>query len=259
MSGSEQLIAAVSVEWMKFRRAPVVLITSGLLLFGLIAISAALLYGVQQGDAQLIAKAGPLAAQGGWRGLFAVASQVVPTAGMLAFGVVIGWVFGREFTDGTVVGLFARPVSRAVIASAKLALLLAWVAVMTICIVGVMLTVGLILSLGPVDSSVIALAVTLGAVGALTGLLAIVAGLAATWGRGYLTAIGTTIGVVVLAVTVSLVGVGGWFPFAAPGIWAASPDSGPPSPMLTIQLLLVLPVAAGMAALTIRAWRRLQL
>lgn len=259
MNVVEQFGAAFSVEWMKFRRAPVVLVTSTLLLFGLLAICVALLYGVQQGDTQLIAKAGPLASQGGWTGLFAVASQVVPTAGMLAFGVVIGWMFGREFTDGTIVGLFARPVSRSAIALAKLALLLAWIAVVTVCLVGLVVIVGIILALGPVDSGVLALAAKLGVVGLLTGLLALVAALAATWGRGYLPAVGTTIGVVVLAVVATLVGIGGWFPFAAPGIWTVSPDSGPPSPILTIQLLIVLPVAAGMAALTIRAWRRLQL
>lgn len=259
MTRTAQFATAMEVEWMKFRRAPVVVITTVLLVFGLLAICGALLYGIHTGDPQILAKAGPVAAAGGWAGVFAIASQVVPTAGMLAFGVVIGWMFGREFTDGTVIGLFARPVSRTVIALAKLVIVALWVVACTIVLVGLLLVVGLCAKLGPLDTTVLGLAGKLFVVGGLTGLLALVAGLVATWTRGYLSAVGTIIGAVVLAVIAVFVGVGGWFPFAAPGIWAASPGSGVPTSIMMIQLLMVIPVAALVVAWTLRSWARLQL
>lgn len=217
------------------------------------------MYAIQIGDPQLIAKAGPVAAAGGWIGIFAIASQVVPTAGLLAFGVVAGWVFGREFTDGTVIGLFARPVSRTAVALAKFTILVLWVVTCTLALVGLLLLFGLVLNLGPIDTSLLGVAAKLAIVGVLTGMLALIAALVATWTRGYLSAIGTTIGVVVLAVIASFVGVGGWFPFAAPGIWASMPSDGLPSMTMTLQLLMVVPVAALMTALTVRAWAHLQL
>ncbi len=259
MTFSAQFSTAITVEWMKFRRAAVVLITTLLLVVGLLALCGGLLYAIQTGNPQLIAKAGPMAAAGGWMGIFAVASQVVPTAGLLAFGVVAGWVFGREFTNGTVIGLFARPVSRTAVALAKFTILLLWIVACTAGLVFSLLLLGIALRLGPIDSGILSFAAKLTIVGVLTGLLALIAGLVATWTRGYLSAIGTTIGVVVLAVIASFVGVGGWFPFAAPGIWAAIPSATVPSTTMLIQLLAVLPVAALIAALTVRAWRRLQL
>ncbi|MEO7348339.1 MAG: ABC transporter permease [Terrimesophilobacter sp.] len=259
MTPNKQFSTALTVEWMKFRRSPVVIITTLLLIVGLLAMCGALLYAIQSGNPQLIAKAGPTAAAGGWTGIFAIASQVVPTAGLLAFGVVAGWVFGREFTEGTVIGLFARPVSRTVLALAKFTILLLWIAACTLGLVSSLLLLGIALRLGPIDSALLSLAAKLVVVGVLTGLLALVAGLVATWTRGYLSAIGTIIGVVVLAVIASFVGVGGWFPYAAPGIWAATPSSTVLTLTMTIQLLLVVPVAAIIAALTVRAWSRLQL
>ena len=77
------------------------------------------------GDPQLVAKLGPGASRD-WRGLVGVAAQISGAGGFLAFGVVGAWLFGREFTDGTITGLFGLPVGRGTIAAAKLAVYAAW-------------------------------------------------------------------------------------------------------------------------------------
>ena len=62
----------------------------------------------------------------GWDGYTALAATSAGISVLLAAGVVAAWTTGREFTDGTVVGLFALPTSTAAIARAKVLALLAW-------------------------------------------------------------------------------------------------------------------------------------
>ena len=64
------------------------------------------------GNPAMAAKLGPAAAQGGWTGLLATVSQITAAGGLLAFGVVLSWLVGVEFADGTITALFALPVSR---------------------------------------------------------------------------------------------------------------------------------------------------
>jgi ABC-2 type transport system permease protein len=93
----------------------------------------------------------------------------------------------------------------------------------------------------------------------LTAALAVPAGWAATVGRGVLAGIGATLALVVVAAVAGLSGVGAWFPFAAPGIWATSASTELFESASPVQLALVLPVSAAFGLLTVRSWRRLQL
>lgn len=254
---TEQLRAALAVEWVMFRRSPVVLVTSALLVIMISLISLAALYSAG-GDSALALKAAARMPDSGWGGLFAVATQVVAVAGLLAFGVVSGWFFGREFSDGTVGGLFALPTSRQAIASAKLLLLLAWAVVVSLFLTVVLIAVGYLLGFEAPVSEVLEHALKLISISLLTALLSSPGALAATLWRGYLPAVGAIIGIVVAAQVAVMFGVSFWFPFAAPGVWAASQVSVPDS-TLTLQLMLALPVAALVSLLVIRSWQRLQL
>ena len=100
-------------------------ITAVTLVLGLCGLLIVITFGASSGQPQLMAKLGPAAAPD-WAGLMAGAAQVVSVASLLACGVVVAWLFGREFADGTIVGLFALPVGRAPIAVAKLVVFLAW-------------------------------------------------------------------------------------------------------------------------------------
>ncbi|WP_147376185.1 hypothetical protein [Micromonospora radicis] len=63
-----------------------------------------------------------------------------------------------------------------------------------------------------------------------------------------------TIGLIVIAQFMAIVGTGAWFPVAAPALWAMQPDT-----VSMAQLALVAVVPAGFAMLTMTAWARLQL
>ncbi len=258
MNPRAQLQAALAVEWLKFRHGRPVWVTSVFLVLGVTAMSA-LTLGSVDGESPLLAiKAQAIVGTGGWAGLFAAANTIVSVGGLLGFGVVIGWVFGREFTDQTIGGLFGAPVGRLAIAAAKLLIVLVWPVLIAALLVLTLLAAGTWMGTGPVNTEVLGLAAKFALITVLSGLLALPCAWAATLGRGYLAAVGAVIAIVIAAQMAVMAGAGGWFPFAAPGLWATQIGAGA-DPATAVQLLLVLPLAALAAGLTLHSWHRLVL
>ena len=81
---------------------------------------------------QMGSKAASLMTTGGWAGLTGLAAVSTGVTSLLAAGIVMAWLVGREFTDGTVVGLFALPVSRSAIALAKVLAAAAWASLLAV-------------------------------------------------------------------------------------------------------------------------------
>ena len=144
--------AAVRAEALKMLRSPVGTITAVTLVLGLCGLLIVITYGASSGQPQLMAKLGPAAPD--WAGLLAGAAQVVSVASLLACGVVVAWLFGREFADGTIVGLFALPVGRAPIAVAKLLVFLAWAVLVGLLLSVCVAVLGLVFAYGMPDSAV---------------------------------------------------------------------------------------------------------
>jgi ABC-2 type transport system permease protein len=243
---------AVQTEWTKFWRARVVRLTTAALVVGVAAMCLSFQVAALDPTSAMAAKLGPIVAAGGWNGLIAGANQITATGGVLGFGVVLSWLFGREFTQGTIVGLFAIPVRRSTTAVAKVVVYLAWSVGTSIALSTAMLGAGLALGFGPVRWDLLA---QLSAVSFLSALVAVPAALIASLTRGYIGAIGGLVGLIVLAQIGVATGAGGWLPVAAPGLWAA----GFTTEFTAIQLALVGVYAAVFVVLTTRSWARLQL
>lgn len=253
MMSSVWLRAAVATEATKFVRARVPLTTTVLLTAGIAVLVSTMLFAVHGSDANIAAKLGALVEPGGWVGYLSTASQITAVAGLLGFGVVLSWLYGREFSDRAVTGLFALPVSRATIAGAKSVIYLGWAVLVSMALTLLLLPLGLAFGLGPVPDAAWPGFVVQFGVSMLTALIALPAGWAATLGRGLLTGIAATIGIVVAAQVAVIGGVGSWFPFAAPGLWAATAD------VSAAQLCLVGLVPLIFVTATLVTWRRLQL
>ena len=249
---------ALAVEAAKFRRARVPVTTTAMLVGGVALMCVAMLLAVRAGDPTTVAKFGPMVARGGWSGLLASAAQITAVGGLLGFGVVVGWCFGREFTDGTVTGLFGLPVRRDTLAAAKLLVFGAWAVAVSAGLTIALGAAGLLLGFGVPDGRIGLLLVKQCALGLLTALLALPAALAASLGRTVLAGIAMVIGIVVVTQIAVISGLGSWFPFAAPGLWAIGQATGAP-PVAPLQLALVTPVALLSAGLTVRVWHTLQL
>ena len=138
---------AIAVEALKLRRSLVGIIATIAIVGGTIALLAGITAALASGNAQMLAKAGPGATRD-WTGLLSSATQITAAGGLLGFGVVLAWLFAREFTDGTITGLFALPVGRGRIAIAKLIVYAMWVITVRITLAGCLVVLLLILGHG---------------------------------------------------------------------------------------------------------------
>lgn len=246
--------AALRVETLKFMHSPVGVITTLGMLLGTLGILVGITAGITAGNAELIAKAGQ-AASPDWDGLLAGATQITAVMGILGSGAVLAWAFGREFADGTVVGLFALPVSRGRIALAKLVVHALWTVLVGLVLALGVLALGLLLGRGAPGPETWEALARLWALTVLSGGVATVSAWIATSARSPLAAVGGTIAIVVIAQVGVIGGAGGWMPLAAPALWAMSGGRA----VSPVQLVLSVAVAVGFAALTCRSWARLQL
>lgn len=232
----------------------VVLSTTVLLVAGIALLAGTLTLAADNGNQQVLAQLGPIADRSGWDRLLGIAAQVTGAAALLGFGVTLSWIFGREFTDGTISGLFALPVSRPAIALAKLTVYLAWTLVVAALLV---LTLGITcaaLGSWPPSTGSPATLLRQFTLTALSAVLALPAAWAATLGRGPLPGIATTIVTIVLAQIGVVAGGGAWFPLAAPALWALDPGQANAG---QLALVAVVPVLAVPAILL--GWHRLTL
>jgi ABC-2 type transport system permease protein len=246
--------AALAAEMRKTTASRVVRSATILLVGGVAVLAGSLTLAAAGGNERVLDQLGPLAELTGWDRYLGVVAQITAAATLLGFGVVLSWIVGREFADGTVSGLFALPVSRSAIALAKLSVFLAWGAAVGVLLAVVLVGAGLAIGLGPLDGAAWKgigrqLALTV-----LTAGLAVPAAWAATLGRGLLPGIAVSVGTIVIAQVAVVAGTGAWLPVAAPALWVLDPET-----VTGVQLALALTVPAAFGLATLMAWRRLQL
>lgn len=246
--------AALWAEAVKLAGSTVGRVGSVAIVVGISVLSGTMLVAASTSDPQLLAKLGPVG-DGDWNGFLLGAAQITGAGGLGGFAVVLAWMFGREFGDGTITGLFALPVRRSTIALAKLLVYGAWATVMSILLAMVLLAVGTLAGLGPIDSQTWATVSRQVALGIMSAAIALPVAWAATLSRSVLGGVSVAIGLVVVAQVSVLVGIGGWMPLAAPALWAISAGAA----VTPAQLLLVVPVVAVAVIVTAASWRTMQL
>ncbi len=209
-------------------------------------------YAAASSPSEIGRKAAAMVAAPGWSGYTGLAATSVGVTMLLTAGIVMAWTTGREFTDGTIVGLFAIPPRRTTIAAAKLVANLAWVALMAIAD-AIMLAVGGI-GLGLPAPGALSSATTIATTAFLLGASALPVMWVSTRWRGYLAGIAATLALVVITNVAAGFGFGGCLPWAIPVLWA-TPGTNTPAG------LLMAPSAVSFigAWATRRAWRHLQL
>ena len=154
-----------------------------------------------------------------WPVYLVLFSQIMAAGGFFLFILVISWVFGREFSDGTVKDFMAVPVARSSIILAKFIIVAAWCGMLTLVIVTAGLVMGSLINLpgGSADGFL------QGGKGILTtALLTIVVvmpfAFLASAGRGYLLPMGLAVLTLMMANLAAVLGWGEYFPWAIPGL-----------------------------------------
>ena len=246
---------AYAVEALKLRRSRVVLVATLALVLVPPAMARGFLAAAEQGGNDPASlKAQVMLPGEGWTGYLGGLMQIYATAGVVGVGIVVGWCFGREYADRTVVSLYASATPREAVASAKLALLTLWATAVALAMVFVSWLLGLATGLGMPEDGDWGTAARMAALAVLSGLLALPVAAAASVGRGYLPAVGALLVLVVLAQVATIAGLGGWWPWSVAALWAMGPEAGMPA-IAVARLFLVPAVALLGAVVTVRWWR----
>ena len=251
-----EITAALCAELLKVRRSLVPWVTMGAItLAGLVGaffmfvlqdVSRAKSLGLLGTKAQLT---GGSAA---WPGYFSLTAQTGSVGGLMIFGMIVIWLFGREFSDRTAQDLLALPTSRTSVVLAKLLLALAWCLLLLALLILLTLFFGTLLGLpGWSAANVLRGAGTVLLTGGLTAGLTTTYGLVASIGRGYLPAIATMFLTLLVAQVIAAVGYGAWFPWSVPSLiaGAAGPDHDQPglAGITSVALVAVASVTATLA------------
>jgi ABC-2 type transport system permease protein len=161
-----------------------------------------------------------------WPSFFNLMLALVSVGGLVVFGLIFIWIFGREFSDKTVYDLLSLPTSRLTIVTVKVITAAYWSIALVVLAFVLMLGTGAALGLPGWSSSVIFGGLRLLLVtGSLTVLLCIPFALIASVTRGYLPAVGGIFVMLVLMQVVDHLGYGPYFPWDVPALYSGAAEA----------------------------------
>ncbi len=218
---------ALQAEFLKLRHSPVV--PASFIAFAIAPLMGAVIMVMvanpEAGDPEtaLSLKAQAMNFTSSWQSYLSMLAQAVGVGGVMVFGFVASWLFGREYSDQTATDLLALPTARSRLVNGKFGLYIIWCLALAGAnlLLGVLL--GLLLQLPPltlfewVESLQIYFITTL-----LTILLGCPLAFFAMWGRGYLAPLAAVALTLVLSQIMAAIGFGIYFPWALPGIYSGA-------------------------------------
>jgi ABC-2 type transport system permease protein len=161
-----------------------------------------------------------------WPTYLGLFGQIIAAGGFFLFILIISWVFGREFADGTLKDMLAVPVQRSSILLAKFIVVAIWSAALTIVIFIVGLVMGAIIKLPGGSINVILQGSDLVLITACLVIAVVMPfALFASAGRGYLLPLGVAVLTLMMTNVVAIVGWGEYFPWAVPGLYVLGKSS----------------------------------
>jgi ABC-2 type transport system permease protein len=225
-----KLATAVSVEFKKFLNSKIPFLTmlaaimiplvGGLFMFILKDPAFARKMGIVSAKAQLAGAAD-------WPSYLGLLAQAISLGGLMIFGFIASWVFGREYSDRTIKDLLALPTTRNTIVISKFIVILLWCLFLSlvVCLLGYF--VGVFVDIPGGTTEVISQGFSLFlACSVLTMLLSTPVALFACIGRGYLSPLGFVIFTLVLAQIAAATGYGQLFPWSIPALASGAGGSG---------------------------------
>lgn len=171
----------------------------------------------------LNAKVEAMGFEANWHSYLGILTQAMGVGGVLIFGFVASWLFGREYSDGTAKDLLALPVSRTRILNAKFAVYAGWCLALALSNLLIGLGIGSLLQLpGLASQEVLVLLQDYFLTTLLTILLGTPIALFALWGKGYLAPLGFVALTLVFAQVIAATGYGNYFPWSIPGLFSGA-------------------------------------
>jgi ABC-2 type transport system permease protein len=256
----KSLTATLSTEYLKIRRSKMIWIT--ILVFIFVPLMMSLLMFVQKYP-EISGKLGMIGTKANmlrfgkadWPNYFALLSQGIVAIGLMGFGFVTSWVFGREYSDRTVKDILALPVSRSFIVLSKFIIVAIWCIMLSFILFVFGLIAGQVIDISGWSGDIVCqYAYKYSVTSLLTILLCTPVAFFASYGRGYLLPMGFVILTLITANFTGLVGLGPYFPWAIPGLYSAPASSEGMQLVLGSYVILVSTSILGFAG-TILWWR----
>ncbi|BCY19369.1 ABC transporter permease [Leptolinea sp. HRD-7] len=156
-----------------------------------------------------------------WTAYMALTGEIIAAAGFFMFVVILSWIFGREFADGTLKDMLAVPVERTTILMAKVIVFGGWSFAMSLITLTVSLLLGSLIQLPDGSTAVIVQGILGVAVTTLLTVLVVIPfALLASAGRGYLLPMSMAVLTLILANVAAALGRGDLFPWSIPGLYS---------------------------------------
>ncbi|MFA5972947.1 MAG: ABC transporter permease [Lentimicrobiaceae bacterium] len=223
----KSLKATLVTELLKLRRSKILWIT--ILLFAFIPLMMCLMFFVQK-HPEIAAKLGLIGTKASmlrlgkadWSAYLGFLTQAMAGIGLMGFGFVTSWVFGREYSDRTIKDILALPVKRSYIVISKLIVIAIWCILLILVFFISGIALGRLINISGWSGEIIVeYTKTYWITSLLTLLLCTPVAFFASYSRGYLLPMGFVILTLLMANFTGLVGLGPYFPWAIPGLYSA--------------------------------------
>lgn len=225
----KQQMLAIQAEFIKIRNSKILWVT--FIAFSLAPVMGGVFILIIQ-HPEALAQAGGLTLkaramhfEGNWESYIALLTQTIGVGGVLVFGFIASWIFGREYADGTAKDLLSLPTSRAKIVHAKFITYLIWCLALAISNLLTGFIIGTFLHLPKIDMEMLPTILSEYFIAAfLTILIGTPIAFFALWGKGYLTPLGFVALTLVFAQIIAATGFGSYFPWSIPGLYSGAAE-----------------------------------
>jgi ABC-2 type transport system permease protein len=185
---------------------------------------------------------------------------LMSVGGLIIFGFIFVWIFGREFSDRTAYDLLSLPTSRLTIVIAKIITAASWSVLLVLLSFLLMLGIGAILDLPGWSTATILNGLKLLLV---TGLLITITctffSFVSSVARGYLAAVGCIFATLILGQIITQIGYGEYFPWTVPLLYSGAAEAltgKTHAPLGLISYILIGIVSVLSVITTCLWWRR---
>ena len=256
----KNILSAIWSEGLKVRRSKILWLT--ILFYLFIPLMIGVLIFVQK-NPEISSKLGLIGmkstmlsfGEANWFVYFGLFDQLISAIGIVGFGFVTSWVFGREYSDRTVGDLLALPTSRSSIILSKFIIVVIWCLLLSFILFAFGLVVGKMIQLSGWSGEIVfhqSVRFTITAL--LVVLLCTPVAFFASYGRGYLLPIGFVILTLITAQFIGLIGLAPYFPWAIPALYSGA--AGTESEQIGMVSYLILFLTGIFGFIATMAWWR---
>ena len=192
-----------------------------------------------------------------WPAYFELLYQVAAMIGMVGFGFLISWVFGREYSDRTLKDMLALPVSRNIIVLSKFIVITIWSLLLTVVLFIFAIVTGLAVNIpGWVENTALHAFFIFVSTAMLTFLIGTPLAFLASCGRGYLLPIAFIILIAIITqfVIVAIPGFAPYIPWAIPALYCGA--AGPTGPHIGAASYIILLLTSIIGLIITMVWWR---